>query len=187
VATPEITTARLRLRGWRETDRDALAAMNGDPAVMEHFPAALDRAGSDAMLKGMRDQWQVEGFGLWAIERLDNGAFLGFAGLSRPNFEAQFTPAVEVGWRLARQAWGHGYATESAREALRFGFETLRLDEIVSFTVPANVRSRAVMERLGMTRHPVDDFDHPGLPAGHRLRGHVLYRLTGGAWRAARS
>lgn len=177
MATPEISTSRLRLRGWGTSDREPFAAMNADPVVMAHFPAALDRAASDEMLERMEGHWAVEGFGLWAIERLDDGVLLGFAGLSRPSFEAHFTPAVEVGWRLAQDAWGHGYATEAAREALRFGFETLGLEEIVSFTVPANTRSRAVMERLGMTRNPEDDFDHPRLPEGHPLRRHVLYRI----------
>jgi ribosomal-protein-alanine N-acetyltransferase len=122
---------------------------------------------------------------LWALERVEDGAFLGFTGLSRPSFEAHFTPAVEVGWRLARHAWGHGFATEAARAALRFGFETVGLEEIVSFTVPANVRSRAVMERIGMHHDPSDDFDHPKLPAGHPLRAHVLYRLRRADWQPA--
>ncbi len=185
---PEISTTRLRLRGWKESDRDAFAAMNADPVVMAHFPSALDRAASDAMIERMRAHWKVEGFGLWAIEMLGDGTFAGFVGLARPSFEAHFTPAVEVGWRLARPAWGHGYATEAAREALRFGFDTLGLEEIVSFTVPANTRSQAVMERLGMTHNAADDFDHPRLPEGHPLRRHVLYRLPRASWeRAAKS
>lgn len=185
---PEITTARLRLRRWHDSDRDAFAAMNADPIVMEHFPGTLDRAASDAIVDRMRSHWEAEGFGLWAIEALDVegslgfAGFVGFVGLARPSFDAHFTPAVEVGWRLARHAWGHGYATEAAREALRFGFETVALEEIVSFTVPANTRSRAVMERLGMTHDPADDFDHPRLPAGHPLRRHVLYRLPRAFW-----
>lgn len=177
MATPVITTARLRLRGWHDSDGDPFATMNADPVVMEHFPAVLDRAASDAMIDRMRAHWQLEGFGFWAIERGEDDAFLGFAGLSRPSFEAHFTAAVEVGWRFARAAWGHGYATEAAREALRFGFETIGLEEIVSFTVRANARSTAVMQRLGMTHDPADDFDHPRLPVGHPLRRHVLYRL----------
>ena len=120
------------------------------------------------------------------MERLDTGGFIGFTGLSAPSFEAPFTPAVEVGWRLAPDAWGNGFATEAAEAALRFGFETIGLDEIVSFTVPANVRSRAVMERLGMTHDLADDFDHPRFPEGHRLRRHVLYRLDRATWRARR-
>jgi len=158
VGTPEITTARLRLRGWRDSDRDAFAAMNADPIVMEHFPGTLDRAASDGMIDRMRSHWEAEGFGLWAIEALQEGTFVGFVGLTRPTFDAHFTPAVEV------------------------GFETFALKEIVSFTVPANTRSIAVMERLGMTTKPGDDFDHPRLPEGHALRRHVLYRLPRAAW-----
>jgi RimJ/RimL family protein N-acetyltransferase len=130
----------------------------------------------------MRERWAAEGFGLWAVERQADGRFLGFTGLAAPTFKAHFTPCVEVGWRFAVEAWGHGYATEAARAALRFGFENLDLAEIVSFTVPANTRSRAVMERLGMTRDPADDFDHPRLPEGHPLRHHVLYRLGHERW-----
>ncbi len=158
--------------------------MNVDPVVMEHFPSPLERAASDAMIDRMRGHWEVEGFGLWAIEVLGDGTFAGFVGLARQSFEAAFTPAVEVGWRLTRAAWGHGYATEAAREALRFGFDTVGLEEIVSFTVPANTRSVAVMQRLGMTRDAGDDFDHPRLPVGHPLRRHVLYRLPRAAWEA---
>ena len=177
---PELVTARLRLRSFREGDADAFAAMNADPAVMEHFPSALSREASDRLVDAIVEGWDRNGFGLWAIERADDGEFLGFTGLSRPSFEAHFTPAVEVGWRFARAAWGQGYATEAARAALAFGFDTAGdggLDEIVSFTVPANARSRHVMERIGMTRDPADDFDHPRLPDGHPLRRHVLYRL----------
>jgi ribosomal-protein-alanine N-acetyltransferase len=149
---------------------------------MEHFSRPLDRTGSDALVDRIVDRWAADGHGLWAVERLDDAAFLGFVGLAAPSFEAAFTPCVEVGWRLAAFAWGHGYATEAARAALRFGFEVLGLAEIVSFTVPANVRSRAVMERLGMTRDPADDFDHPNLPEGHRQRRQVLYRLRRSDW-----
>jgi RimJ/RimL family protein N-acetyltransferase len=159
------------------------ARLNADPEVMRHFPGTLSQASSDRLVDAIVDGWRLHGFGLWAVTRLEDGAFLGFTGLSRPSFEAHFTPAVEVGWRLARDAWGHGYATEAARAALAFGFETLGLEEIVSFTVPANVRSRAVMERLGMIHDPADDFDHPKLPDGHHLRRHVLYRLSREHWR----
>jgi ribosomal-protein-alanine N-acetyltransferase len=174
---PELRTERLVLRGFRERDREPFAAMNADPAVMEHFPSTLERPASDAFLDRIDEHWRARGFGLWAVERRDDRAFLGFAGLSDPRFEAPFMPAVEIGWRFARDAWGHGYATEAARAALDFGFETLGLREIVSFTAPANVRSIAVMERIGMTRDPAEDFDHPRVPVGHPLRRHVLYRL----------
>jgi RimJ/RimL family protein N-acetyltransferase len=184
-AVPRITTERLLLREWQYRDREPFARLNADARVAEHLGPQLSRHESDALVDALIARWAADGYGVWAVERLEDGAFLGFAGLNAPSFEAHFTPAVEVEWRLAPEAWGHGYATESARAALRFGFETRGLDEIVSFTVPANTRSRAVMERLGMTRDPSDDFDHPGLPAGHPLRRHVLYRVTTETWRAA--
>ena len=173
---PTIQTPRLLLRPWRDADLAPFAAMNADPVVMEFFPRPLDRAESDAAVARIRDHFAARGFGLWAVEVPDVADFIGFVGLAVPRFEAHFTPCVEIGWRLAREHWGRGYATEAARAALGFGFEELALDEIVSFTAPANVRSRAVMERIGMTRSPEDDFDHPTLPEGHPLRRHVLYR-----------
>jgi RimJ/RimL family protein N-acetyltransferase len=182
---PEISTDRLVLRGWRAADRAPFAALNADPEVMRHFPAPLDAAASDRLVASIIDGWATNGLGLWAVARRTDDRFLGFTGLSRPSFEAHFTPAVEVGWRLAREAWGHGYATEAARAAVAFGFETLRLEGIVSFAVPANDRSRRVMERLGMTRDPDDDFEHPRLPEGHPLRRHVLYRLRRDDWLSA--
>ena len=180
---PRLRTDRLLLREWLDSDREPFAALNADPEVMRFMSRALDRAESDALIDRMRRHWQTDGHGLWAVERLDDGSFIGFVGLATWSFEAHFMPAVEVGWRLAHSAWGHGFATEAARAALRFGFETLGLDEIVSFTTPANVRSRAVMERLGMTRDPADDFDHPHLPPGHPVRPHVLYRLSRASFR----
>ena len=180
---PRIQTVRLLLREWQEGDREPFAAMNADPWVMEHFPGTLTRAESDAFIDRTTERWATEGLGQWAIARADDDRFLGFTGLSRPSFEAHFTPAVEVGWRFAVDAWGHGYATEAARAALHYGFETLDLTEIVSFTVPANTRSRAVMERLGMSHDPADDFDHPRIASGP-LRRHVLYRLKRGDWSA---
>jgi ribosomal-protein-alanine N-acetyltransferase len=150
--------------------------MNADPEVMEFFPAPLSRAQSDDLVDRIEAGFDRDGFGLWALE-LRGGGFIGFAGLARPEFEAPFTPAVEVGWRLARPAWGHGYATEAGRAALEYGFGPAALEEVVSFTSVVNTRSRAVMERLGMTRDPAEDFDHPRIPAGDPLRRHVLYRL----------
>lgn len=185
-AVPRLVTERLLLREWRDRDRDPYAAMNADPAVMEFMSVVLDRAGSDAFVERIEAHWAADGFGLWAVERRDDAAFLGFAGLAPPNFEAPFTPCVEVGWRLAHQAWGHGYATEAARAALAWGFEELRLDEIVSFTTVTNMRSRAVMERLGMTRDRDQDFDHPNLPPDHPIRPHALYRLSRERWAAVR-
>ncbi len=175
---PSLTTPRLELRHWREADLELFAAMNSDPAVMEHFPELLSRRQSDGLVDRIEAGFAANGFGLWALEVRGTDEFIGFTGLAVPEFEAHFTPAVEVGWRLVRSAWGNGYATEAAGAALRFGFDEVGLDEIVSFTVPGNRRSRAVMERLGMRRDPRDDFDHPGLPPGHPLRPHVLYRIA---------
>lgn len=181
-AIPRLSTERLVLREWQDSDREPLASLNADPAVMEHFPEVLDRAASDAFADRIRANWASDGVGLWALERAADQAFLGFVGLAVPGFDAHFTPAVEIGWRLAHFAWGHGYATEAAEAALAFGFEARELQEIVSFTVPANRRSRAVMERLGMTHDSADDFDHPNLPPGDPLRRHVLYRLSRHDW-----
>ena len=151
--------------------------MNADPAVMEHFPAPLSREQSGAMVERIEASIESRGFGLWAVEVKGGAPFIGFVGLSVPNFEAHFTPTVEVGWRLAAAHWGYGYATEAARAALDFGFGPLGLGEIVSFTTASNRQSRRVMERLGMSRDPHDDFEHPNLPVGHPMRVHVLYRL----------
>jgi len=174
----ELRTNRLCLRRWCATDRQPFAALNADPRVMEYFPALLPREQSDALAARIEGHFERHGFGLWAVEIVDIAPFAGFIGLSVPRFEAQFTPCVEIGWRLAAGYWGCGYATEGARAVLAFGFEQLRLAEIVSFTVTHNLRSRRVMERLGMTRNPADDFDHPALPEGHPLRRHVLYRIA---------
>ena len=151
--------------------------MNADPAVMEFFPACLSRAESDQGVDRIERQFRERGFGLFAAELRRDGTFIGFIGLNVPRFVAHFTPCVEIGWRLAAAYWGQGLATEGARATLRHGFESLALDEIVAFTVPGNVRSRRVMEKLGMTHDPADDFDHPGLAEGHPMRRHVLYRL----------
>ena len=181
---PDLGTPRLLLRRWRAGDRAPFASLNADPVVMEHFPAPLDRRASDALVEAIEAGFERHGFGLWALESSEGGEFLGFTGLAVPTFEAHFTPAVEIGWRLARSAWGCGYATEAARAALEFGFEQAGLAEIVSFTAASNRRSRAVMERLGMSHDPGDDFDHPALPPGHPLAPHVLYRIRpGGGYR----
>jgi ribosomal-protein-alanine N-acetyltransferase len=175
--TPTIRTHRLHLRPWRDDDLPAFAALNADPTVVEFFPKPLDRAESDALAARIRDGFASRGFGLWAVEVPGVADFIGFVGLSVPQFEAHFTPCVEIGWRLAHEHWGRGYASEAARAALDFGFRSLALDQIVSFTTLANWRSRRVMERIGMTRMSEDDFDHPSLPEGHALRRHVLYRI----------
>jgi len=148
---------------------------------MQYLPGALSRQASDALAARIAAQWDERGFGLWAVEVPGVAPFAGFVGLSIPSFEAPFAPCVEIGWRLAAPFWGRGYASEAARAALAFGFENLRLAEIVSFTTPDNLRSRRVMEKIGMLRDPADDFDHPALPAGHPLRRHVLYRIAGAA------
>jgi RimJ/RimL family protein N-acetyltransferase len=173
-----IKTDRLLLRRWRESDRLPFQSMSADPRVMEHFPAPLTHEESAAFLERIDNHFEDHGFGLFAVELLESGTFAGFIGLAIPPFDAPFMPAVEVGWRLAIEYWGRGLATEGARAALRYGFDTLALDSIVSFTVPANLRSRRVMEKLGMTHDPADDFDHPHLPEGHPLRRHVLYRIA---------
>jgi RimJ/RimL family protein N-acetyltransferase len=174
----EIRTSRLLLRRWRAEDRVPFSALNADPRVVEFLPAALRREDSDALIERIEGHFEKYGFGLWALEVPGVAPFAGFVGLSNPRFEAPFIPCVEIGWRLAADFWGRGYATEAARAALAFGFEDLELEEIVSFTVADNVRSRRVMEKIGMARSPKDDFDHPELPEGHRLRRHVLYRIT---------
>lgn len=172
-----LSTDRLILRPWLSSDAAPFARLNADPEVMAHFPARLDRAASDAMAGRCDAVIRRDGWGLWAVEVRATGDFIGFTGLAKPNFDAPFMPAVEIGWRLARSAWGKGYATEGATAAAAFGFDKLGLSEIVSFTAVENLRSRAVMQRLGMTHDPRDDFDHPRVPQGHRLRHHVLYRL----------
>jgi RimJ/RimL family protein N-acetyltransferase len=175
-----IETARLKLRPWRDDDLEPFAAINADPRVMEFFPSRLNREQSDAVATRIRDRFERHGYGLWAVELPELAPFIGFVGLSVPSFEAHFTPCVEIGWRLACEHWGRGYASEAALAVLEFGFNDLRLDEIVSFTTTTNQRSMRVMERIGMARTPEDDFDHPSLVEGHPLRRHVLYRISRG-------
>jgi RimJ/RimL family protein N-acetyltransferase len=178
----ELSTARLWLRQWRASDREPFARLNADPAVMQFMSRCLTRAESDAFARAAEAEIARQGWGLWAAELRQSGAFIGFLGLRAPSFQAAFTPCVEIGWRLERESWGQGLATEAGRECLRFAFESLALREVVSFTVPANARSRAVMERLGMLHDVPGDFDHPRLGAGHPLRRHVLYRLRREDW-----
>jgi RimJ/RimL family protein N-acetyltransferase len=190
----DLITERLILRPWRDSDLEPFARLNDDPAVMEFMPRRLTRDESDAFAARIRAVIEQRGWGLWAVEvragakaraagqigpaaRIAGVRFIGYVGLSVPGFEASFTPCVEIGWRLAKEHWGHGYASEAAGLCLRFAFEKLRLEEVVSFTVPLNKRSIGVMERIGMRRNADDDFDHPKLAPGHPLRRHVLYRL----------
>jgi RimJ/RimL family protein N-acetyltransferase len=173
----DIQTPRLLLRGWRESDREPFARINRDPMVMEFFPGPLSAHESSALFDRIDLHFEQHGFGLWAAELRETGEFIGFIGLAVPRFVAASTPCVEIGWRLDSACWGKGLATEGARAVTRHAFNVLHLDELVSLTVPANVRSRRVMEKLGMTHDPREDFDHPMMPVGHPLRRHVLYRL----------
>jgi RimJ/RimL family protein N-acetyltransferase len=183
--TPEVRTERLLLRCWRETDRPAYAALNADREVMRHFPATLTAQQSDEMVDRMAANWDVNGYGLWAVERLDNGQFIGFTGLAAPSWHNEITPCVEVGWRLSRQHWGHGFAPEAARAALEFGFTNVDLpdDEIVSFTTTTNLNSQRVMQKLGMRLDPTREFDHPMTPGWAEQR-HVLYCIDRPTWLA---
>jgi ribosomal-protein-alanine N-acetyltransferase len=179
---PALETERLLLRRWRSSDEEPFAALNGDEEVMEHFPNVLTRAESDWMIADLEARFERQGYGLWAVEVRESGEMVGFVGLNVPTFAAPFMPAVEVGWRLRKSAWGHGYATEAARASLSYGFSQAGLDEIVAMTTTTNSRSAAVMERLGMRRDPADDFEHPGIERGHPLRRHILYRLSADEW-----
>jgi RimJ/RimL family protein N-acetyltransferase len=182
----ELSTPRLLLRQWRDEDLAPFAALNADPEVMRYFTSPLSRAQSDQFAASVYATIDRQGWGLWAVEVKAGAPFVGFVGLSRPGFKAHFTPTVEVGWRLHRSHWGHGYATEAARSALTFAFGRLMLAEVVSFTATVNEPSWRVMQRLGMSHDPDDDFDHPAVPEGP-LRRHVLYRMGREGWAAAGS
>lgn len=179
-------TPRLRLRHWTMADLQPFQAMNADPRVMAFFPAPLDDAASATLLKRFMQGIDTCGFGFWALELRESSRFIGFVGLGVPTFAAPFTPCVEIGWRLAYDAWGQGYANEAARSVLDFAFQRLKFAEVVSFTARANLRSQRLMQRLGMLRDSDGDFDHPALDVDSPLRRHVLYRLGRGAWLAAR-
>lgn len=186
LATPAtLTTERLVLRPWRDSDLVPFAALNADAETMRFFPAPLSRGESDALAERCQALIALRGWGFWAVERQEDGAFIGMVGLHVPAPELPFSPCVEVGWRLARAHWGQGLATEGARAALAFGFDRLQLAEIVSFTTVTNAPSQAVMRRLGM-RRDATTFEHPALLASHPLREHVLYRMQAPATTAPR-
>jgi RimJ/RimL family protein N-acetyltransferase len=178
----ELETPRLILRQWNDSDGDVIADMNADPEVMHFFPKTRDRAESDAMIDRLREKWRNEGFSFAAVE-VKGGGLIGFTGLSWSDFPPHLAPCVEIGWRLARHAWGQGYATEAAQACLAQGFDAMGLSEVVAFSVAGNRRSRAVMERLGMTYNMEDDFDDPDEPIDSPLRPLVLYRLSREDWR----
>ena len=174
-----LETERLKLREWRVEDREPFARMNSDAAVMEFMPALLTRQESDELVDRVEAYFAEHAYGPWAAELKATGKFIGYVGLWTPRFEAHFTPCIEIGWRLAKEHWGKGLATEGALAVMEHAFGELGLKELVSFTSAGNVRSRRVMEKIGMTHDAADDFDHPSLPEGHRLRRHVLYRRAG--------
>ncbi|THG29563.1 GNAT family N-acetyltransferase [Naasia lichenicola] len=177
---PTLRTERLILRPWKDDDLAGFAELNADPEVMRHFPSLLSTAESDAFAARIRARLAEDGWGLWAVEIPGDGpasGFVGFTGLARPRFHAHFTPAVEVGWRFAQRAWGRGYATEAAQQIVDFAFDELSIDELVSLTAVGNLRSQAVMRRLGMTYDPADDFAHPMIPADSPSSAHRLFRL----------
>ena len=174
----EFRTERLLLRRWRPADREPFAALNADPRVMKYFPNTQSRQESDALVEQVQATFDQHGFGPWAVEVPNVAPFIGFVGLYIPRFTAHFTPCVEILWRIAAEHWNRGYASEAALKALRVGFDVFQLEEIVSFTVPANLPSRRVMEKIGMHHDEGDDFDHPSFPDGHPLKRHVLYRIS---------
>lgn len=175
--TQILETKRLILRGWEERDRSEFSRMNSHPQVMEFFPSLWTKDESDAAFSKIQNQIRERSWGLWAIEEKSSGKFVGFTGLNVPSFEAPFMPAVEIGWRLLPEFWNQGYATEAALEALRFGFEVVKLEEIVSFTAVGNVKSQRIMEKIGMKRSMEKDFLHPKVPDGSVLKPHVVYSI----------
>lgn len=179
-----IETDRLILRPWLDGDEAPFAAMSADAEVMLHLLALASPEAVKGWIERQRTHFAVHGFCLWAVESRASGEFMGAAGLLKVGYDAPFTPAVEVGWRLARRFWGRGYAPEAASAAVGFGFEQVGLREIVANAAPANLKSRRVMEKLGMSHDPADDFDHPLMLADHPLRRQVLYRLPRGRWLA---
>ncbi len=174
---PTLTTNRLLLRAWKESDYPLFAKMNADKRVMEHFPSTLSTKESSALATKLSEELEEKEYGLWAVEVPDITSFIGFVGLHYQDFEGPFTPCIEIGWRLAFEHWGKGYAFEAATKVVDYAFSKLKLRELVSFTAKTNKRSQKLMQRLKMTHDPADDFEHPKLALGHPLRSHVLYRL----------
>lgn len=177
MSTPTLSTKRLLLRPWRASDRDAFAELNADPQVMAFYAQTLNRNESDALADKIQEEWAIRGYGIWAVEAPGVADFIGSIGLSYWNRGTAFSPCIDIGWRLGSRYWGKGYATEGAREVLHYGFEMLKLPEIVSMATIGNIRSHKVMQRLGMTTNSAENFEHPQLPKGHPLSWRVLYRL----------
>ncbi len=182
---PRLRTERLLLRRWRESDREPFAVINADPQVMEHYPATLSRASSDALIERFEAGFREHGYGLWAVEIAGERPLAGCVGLLPVEIDVAFRPAVELGWRLARDCWGRGIAAEAASASVAFAFQRLRLERLVAYTAAINTRSRRLMERLGMTHSPAEDFLHPSIAQSHRLSPHVLYRLDAAGWKGA--
>ncbi|MCB9586206.1 MAG: GNAT family N-acetyltransferase [Polyangiaceae bacterium] len=182
-----LRTERLVMRPFVEADAEAFAKINADPQVMEHYPAPLSRGESDALLDRINTSFRENGFGVWALELGSSSALLGYTGLAIPTWENHLTPCVEVGWRLGREHWGNGYASEAARAALEVAFTDLGLSEVLSFTSLPNHRSARVMQRIGMRRDEASDFAHPNLPADHPLSRHIVYRISAAEWEAVRA
>jgi len=177
----ELITQRLLLRQWQDKDLPELARLNADPLVMKFYPNTLSTQKSNAIAEKLKALISDRGWGFWAVETLDDNIFIGFVGLHEPVYELPVNPCIEIGWRLAREHWGNGYATEAASASIKFGFEKLDLSEIYSFTSVANIKSRKVMERLKMTDQKMN-FKHPMIPEGSPLREHVLYKLNRDNW-----
>lgn len=177
-----IKTKRLILRPWQETDLEPFARLNADPRVMEFFPSIKTFEETSKEYEAILEHFKKHSYGWWAVSEINHSNFIGFIGLRYIDFPAAFTPAIEIAWRLAYEYWGKGYATEGANASLQYGFETLNFPEIISFTSTINIRSQAVMERIGMHHNPKDDFDHPKLSQEHRLCRHVLYRINKTDW-----
>ena len=173
-----LVTLRLHLRPWRESDFEPFSVLNADPRVMKYFPSCLSQTESNALAQLLQNAVDTDDWGFWVLERQQDARFIGFVGLQAQPHRLPFSPCIEIGWRLAYDTWGQGYATEAAVRCLQFGFDYLGLQEIVSFTTRSNMRSQRLMQRLGMLRNITEDFIHPSLPPDHPLAQHVLYRLS---------